>query len=104
MFNSAFLANIFKHLNQLNLFVQGKNQNLIILIHKLAVFKERLLIWIRRVNVNNVDRLSLTAKIKFNDNFILYINNILTVLEHTFYLYFLMLDLKLFLGKKSILS
>lgn len=57
----AYLADIFEHLNQLNLSMQGENQNLLISTDKMAAFKDKLLIWKRRVNDNNLDMFPLTA-------------------------------------------
>jgi len=51
----AYLADIFEYLNQLNLNMQGENQNLLISTDKMAAFKGKLLIWKRRVKNNNLD-------------------------------------------------
>lgn len=44
--------------------MQGENQNAFILTKKLAIFKEKLLIWKRRGNYINFDMFPLTAKSK----------------------------------------
>lgn len=51
----AYMADIFEYLNQLNLNMQGENQNLLISTDKMAAFKGKLLIWKRRVKNNNLD-------------------------------------------------
>ncbi|XP_022162439.1 zinc finger BED domain-containing protein 5-like [Myzus persicae] len=51
----GYLADIFEHLNQLNLSTQGENQNLLISTDKMAAFKGKLLIWKRSINDNNLD-------------------------------------------------
>lgn len=77
----SFLADIFEHLNQLNLSLQDENRNLLISTDKLAAFKNKLLIWKKRVNENNLDMFTLTAKIKYNDEIIPIINNTLTLFD-----------------------
>ncbi|XP_025406651.1 zinc finger BED domain-containing protein 5-like [Sipha flava] len=92
----TYLADIFEHLNQLNLSMQGENQNLLISIDKMAAFKSQLLIWKRRVNDNNLDMFPLTANTKFTDKIIPIINDSITLLDQKLDHYFSSLDLKLF--------
>ncbi|XP_025419701.1 zinc finger BED domain-containing protein 5-like [Sipha flava] len=92
----AYLADIFEHLNQLNLSMQGENQNLLISTDKMTAFKGKLLIWKRRVNDNNLDMFPLTANTKFTDKIIPIINDSKTLLDQRLVHYFSSLDLKLF--------
>jgi len=53
---------MFKHLNQLNLSMQGENQNLLISTDKMVVFKGKLLIWKRMEMIIWINMFLLAAK------------------------------------------
>ena len=41
----AYLADIFEHLNKLNIKMQGKNENILTCSDKLKGFKEKIVLW-----------------------------------------------------------
>ncbi|XP_076372852.1 protein FAM200C-like [Tachypleus tridentatus] len=50
----AYLANVFLALNECNLSLQGRGLNIVTASAKLAEFKEKLVLWIKRVKMGNL--------------------------------------------------
>ncbi|XP_076314965.1 protein FAM200C-like [Tachypleus tridentatus] len=50
----AYLADVFLALNELNLSLQGRGLNIVTASAKLAAFKEKLVLWIKRVKMGNL--------------------------------------------------
>ncbi|XP_045120470.1 protein ZBED8-like [Portunus trituberculatus] len=50
----AYLADVFSALNELNLSLQGRGLNIVTASEKLAAFKEKLVLWIKRVKMGNL--------------------------------------------------
>ncbi|KAK4327553.1 hypothetical protein Pmani_001960 [Petrolisthes manimaculis] len=50
----AYLADVFKHLNELNISIQGTGMNMITAREKLSAFTQKLPIWIKRIEKGNV--------------------------------------------------
>ncbi|XP_076322307.1 protein FAM200C-like [Tachypleus tridentatus] len=50
----AYLADVFLALNELNLSLQGRGLNIVTTNTKLAAFKEKLVLWIKRVKMGNL--------------------------------------------------
>ncbi|XP_068214456.1 protein FAM200C-like [Palaemon carinicauda] len=50
----AYLADVFSALNELNLSLQGRGLNIMTAREKLAAFKEKLVLWIKRVKMGNL--------------------------------------------------
>ncbi|KAK4311012.1 hypothetical protein Pmani_017467 [Petrolisthes manimaculis] len=50
----AYLADVFKHLNELNISIQGTGMNMITAREKLSSFTQKLPIWIKRIEKGNV--------------------------------------------------
>ena len=60
---TAYLADIFNHLNELNLSLQGKEMNMVKASEKLKSFIAKLPLWSRRVQSGNLANFSFLDEI-----------------------------------------
>ncbi len=66
----AYLSDIFIHMNDLNLSIQGKNINILKWCEKLNAFKEKLSLWHRRVKKGNLSNFPSPKKVVDNGSMI----------------------------------
>lgn len=92
----AFLADIFAHLNHLNLSMQGENESILCSTDKLQAFKDKLSMWKRRVLQKNLEMFPLTANSSFNIEVLKLIGDTLTLFDEKINLYFPSLDITSF--------
>ena len=59
----AYLADVFQHLNDLNLSIQGKNVNIVTACGLLRAFRQKPLMWSRRIKQKNFASFSLLYKV-----------------------------------------
>lgn len=64
----AYLADIFGHLNQLNLGMQGRKKNCFILWNKVEAFKTNLVLWSNQIKKMDFSALALTSQLLTGKN------------------------------------
>ena len=61
------MADIFQHLNILNITMQGSKENILTSTDKMKAFQKKLLIWKRKASEGDLEMFTLVSKASAND-------------------------------------
>lgn len=92
----AFLSDLFDHLNKLNISMQGKEENILVSQDKMVAFKDKLNLWLRHIEENNLEMFPLLNVNKQYPGLIKQISETLERLHEKIDHYFPSIDVKCF--------
>ena len=84
----AYLADIFEHLNKLNISMQGKRENVLASVDKICALRDKIKIWIRKVKESNFESFPKTAECEIKNDISLLIIDHLILLQNKINNYF----------------